>query len=304
MSQVVIFGGGGFLGRGVVAKLARLGLRVRIIVRHPERCQKLLTQGDIGQISIYAGDVTRKADVRRQCQQATAIINLVGILAPTAQQNFTLAHVQAAQNIADVAAELSISKVIQISAIGADPQASAVYARTKGLAEHSILQAVPTATILRPSLVFGPEDASFNLFAKLARRLPIIPVFGAQTKFQPVYVGDVCAAILACLQGEFARSSEGKTFELGGTKIFTMKDMQRAINQAVGRHPLLYPMPNLAAKAFTILTGWLPGAPLTRDQLKLLSVDNIVTPGMPGLTELGIQAQPPFLTCQQHQIPL
>lgn len=304
MKPIVIFGGSGFLGRFLVARLARQGKTLRIVVRHPSRGQKLLSQGQPGQIELCYGDITDIRDVEKVTAGAKAIINLVGILAPTSRQNFTTAHLQGVENIIQAAHQHQIERIIQISAIGADPNSPSDYARSKGLAEQALLSRHPSATILRPSLVYGPEDSSFNLFAQLAKLLPVIPVFGAETKFQPVYVGDVIAAIETCLNPKFSEATKGQIFELGGTKILSMLEMQQAINLALGKKPCLIPMPKLAAQMFTLLTGWLPGAPLTRDQLKLLSVDNIVSEGRSGFEALQIVPQAPYLSHQDQQIAL
>jgi uncharacterized protein YbjT (DUF2867 family) len=278
---VTVFGGGGFIGRYVVQALCAAGARVRVAVRNTRGAEHVKPLGNLGQVSLCACDVTKPDTVANALVGADMAVNLVG-----AFDNMDAVQRIGAANVAQAAAKAGIENFVHMSAIGADVDSDAVYGRSKGAGEVAVRAALPTATILRPSIVFGREDQFINRFAGLIRMLPVVPVIGADTKFQPVFVGDVAKAVVAALQ-----KSGAETLELGGPQILSMLQLNRWIAKAIGHEKPFVPVPNIAAKAMAIGTGWLPGAPITADQFKMLGRDNIVS-GTDGLTELGIAATP------------
>jgi uncharacterized protein YbjT (DUF2867 family) len=278
---VTVFGGGGFVGRYVVQALLATGARVRVAQRNISTANTLKTSGNLGQIQLIAADVSKPGSLERAVADADGVVNLVGSFA-----NMDAVQNVGAGNIARAAAGAGVSAFVHISAIGADADSEAVYGRSKAAGEAAVHAAVPSATILRPSIVFGREDAFVNRFAGLIRILPVVPVIGAETKFQPVFVGDVAKAVVAALD-----RGRGETFELGGPDVFTMLELNRWIAQAIGRDPVFLPVPDFAAELLAKTTGWLPGAPITADQFKMLGNDNIVT-GIDGLAAFGIVPTP------------
>jgi uncharacterized protein YbjT (DUF2867 family) len=274
---VTIFGGGGFLGRYVAQAVLAQGARVRIACRNPAGAMYIKPLGNIGQVQLIAADVRKPASVHRSVADADAVINLVGSF----ENMDAVQHIGAA-NVAKAAAAAGVGALVHISAIGADAQSEAEYGRSKAAGEAAVRAAFPSATILRPSIVFGREDQFINRFAGLIRMLPVVPVIGAGTKFQPVFVGDVAKAIAMALTG-----TGGETFELGGPEMLTMLELNRWIAKAIGRDPVFAPVPDVAAGLLAKTTCWLPGAPITMDQFKMLGSDNVVT-GKDGLAALGI----------------
>lgn len=290
--QVTVFGGSGFLGRYVVQRLARGGDRVAVAVRRTEAAQFLRMFGDVGQVMPVPCDVTIPASVAAALQGADAAVNLVGILYPRGgRQKFDSVHHQGAANVAAAARDAGVARLVHISAIGADPNSPSAYARSKGLGEDAVRKAFPDTTILRPSVVFGPEDDFFNRFARLARIAPALPLFGGgRTRFQPVYVGDVADAVKAALDD---KSTRGRTFELGGPEVLTFEQILKLILAETKRSPCLVRLPMWTADllgGLSPITPRLPGrAPmLTRDQARLLRRDNVVSPGAAGLADLGV----------------
>src|SRR5947207_1795316 len=222
---VTVFGGSGFVGRYTVRALARAGHRIRVGVRYPHLANFLLPMAHVGQIQIVRTDIADRASVALALKGADAAVNLVGILSETRRQKFQTLHADAAETIAQTACAEGARALVQVSAIGADTQSEAVYARTKAEGEARVREAFPAATILRPSVVFGPEDQFFNRFAALARISPLLPLIGGgHTRFQPVYVCDVAAAILRCVEDA---STAGRTYELGGPRIYTFRELMR-----------------------------------------------------------------------------
>ncbi len=288
MAKVVtVFGGSGFIGRHLVGALAKAGWVIRVAVRRPSQAEFLKPLGDVGQISLIRVKAQDAASVRNVVQGSQAVINLLGILYERGEQNFATVHVTAAQNIAKAAATAGAERLVHISAIGADKQAEADYARSKGAGEDAVRAAFPEATILRPSVVFGPEDNLFNLFAGLCRISPALPLIGGgHTRFQPVYVGDVAAAALRALD-EVA--SRGRTYELGGPRIYTFKEMLQIMLRQICRRRLLIPLPFGLAMAQAALLELMPIPLLTRDQVKMLRCDNVVAEGAAGLADLGVE---------------
>jgi NADH dehydrogenase len=285
---VTVFGGSGFLGRYVVQRLARQGWTIRVAVRHPARASFLKPLGDIGQIVPLCVPVQDREAVAAAFTGADAAINLTGILFEGGKQRFLAVHTQGAGNIAEAAAAAGVKSLVHISAIGADPQAPAAYARSKGEGEAAVRAAFPEAVVLRPSVVFGPEDDFFNRFAEMARFSPALPLIGGgETRFQPVYVGDVARAVVTTLTDPACR---GKVYELGGPRIYTFKELMQLLLKTIGRKRALVNLPFGLARLQAAFLEWLPKPPLTRDQVTLLRDDNVVAEGALTLADLGIEA--------------
>jgi len=288
-SVATVFGGSGFIGRYVVKRLAAAGHVVRVAVRDPEAARFLRPMGTVGQIVPLAAPVTDEAAVARAVEGAGIVVSLVGILAERRAGDFRAIHADGAGRVARLAAAAGVGQLVHVSAIGADPAAASLYASTKGEGERAVHAAFPAATILRPSLVFGPEDDFFNRFAAMARLFPVMPVIAGDTRFQPVYVGDVADAVMAALERPDAA---GAIYELGGPEVRTFRELIGWILREIGRKRPMIDMPRGVASTIAGLPDWLPGKPITRDQLLLLAKDSVVTPGMPGLAELGVVAKP------------
>lgn len=280
-----VFGGSGFIGRYVVQRLAQQDYVVRVAVRDPAGARFLQTQGRVGQIVPLAASVTDPAAVARAVEGAEAVVNLVGILYERRPGDFQRIQGQAPGAVAAAAKAAGAAAFVHLSAIGADAASPSVYARTKAEGEAGVRAAFPEATILRPSVVFGPEDGFFNRFAAMAM-LPVMPVVAGATRFQPVYVGDVAEAVAAALADPAAR---GRTFELGGPRAMTMREVLRFILDTTRRRRPMVEMPMGLMRFQAGLLQRLPKPPVTRDQLLLLERDNVVGEGMPGLAELGIR---------------
>jgi uncharacterized protein YbjT (DUF2867 family) len=285
ISQVTVFGGGGFIGRYVVQALIKAGVRVRVAERNPKRAFFLKGGATLGQITFAAADVTRPETLAAALTGSDAVINLVGSFA-----TMDAVQVAGAANVAAAAKAAGVSALVHMSAIGADPLSPSAYGRTKGEGEAAVLAAFPAATILRPSIVFGREDQFINRFAGLISRLPVVPIIRGDAKFQPVFVGDVARALVAVLEAPAAVA--GKTLSLGGPKIMSMRAINAWISAATGRSPMLVDVPDVVAGAMARLTGWLPFAPMSYDQWLMLQGDNVVPPGGDGLAQLGLEATP------------
>lgn len=272
-----VFGGSGFVGRHIVWALARKGYRVRAAVRRPDLAGYLQPMGVVGQIFPVQANLRFAESVRRATEGAEIVINAVGILAPTGAQTFEAIHVEGAERIAKAAKEAGAQRLVHISAIGADKASPATYARTKALGEEAIIAEYPSAMILRPSIVFGPEDEFFNRFAAMARISPFLPLIGGgRTKFQPVFVGDVGHAAASAATGT---GTPGTVYELGGPEVLSFRDLLKATLSYADRKRLLLPLPFWMAKLMAVLTWPLPNAirPMTVDQVRLLQSDNIVS---------------------------
>jgi NADH dehydrogenase len=272
-----VFGGSGFIGRYIVWSLARSGYRVRAAVRRPELAGHLQPMGVVGQIHPVQANLRFPDSVVRAVQGARTVINSVGILAPAGKQTFEAVHAEGARRVAKAAREAGVERLVHISAIGADRDASAQYARSKAEGEEAVLAEFPSAIILRPSIVFGAEDQFFNRFAALARLSPALPLIGGgRTKFQPVFAGDVGqAAANAAIDSGRA----GTTYELGGPEVLTFRELLEAVLRYTSRRRLLLPMPFWMAKLQAVLTWPLPNTirPITVDQVRLLKTDNVVS---------------------------
>ena len=276
-SLVTVFGGTGFLGRHTVRALAKAGMRIRVAVRHPNKGFFLPPMGTVGQIALVKCNVCEPEQVATAVAGADAIVNLTGILYQRGEQSFEALHVEAAEAIAKAAAAAGAKTLVHVSAIGADKDAESVYAASKGEGEERVRAAFPGAAIVRPSLVFGPEDDFFNRFAALARVLPALPLIGGgHTRFQPVFVGDVAAAI-ARLGADPALG--GRVYELGGPTIYTFKELMQIVLRETERKRLLVPVPFALVTLKALFLQLLPRPLLTPDQVTLLKSDNVVTGG-------------------------
>ena len=288
---VTVFGGSGFVGTQVVRALAKRGWRVRVAVRKPALAYELRMAGDVGQIQTLRCDITDKAAVAEAIKGADAVINLVGILFETGGRKFEALHVEGAVNVAEAAKAAGIKRLVHMSALGADVNGKAAYARTKGAAEAAVRAAFPGAVVIRPSVIFGADDAFLNKFAAMATFSPALPLIGGGvTKFQPVYVGDVAEAIA---RATVSPEAEGKTFELGGPSVWTFEDLLKFILRETKRERFLIPLPFPIARMIGSLAQ-IPAAiglkpALTKDQVLLLEGDNIVSPGAEGLAALGVE---------------
>jgi uncharacterized protein YbjT (DUF2867 family) len=280
---VTVFGGGGFVGRYVCEFLLKSGVRVRVAQRNPKQAYFVQPLAQVGQFGFVTADVTNPDSVRHALRGATAVVNLCG-----AFKKMQSVHVDGARNVAEWARDLGLDAVVQVSAIGASAQSQSTYGRTKAEGEEAVREAFPSATIIRPSLVFGPEDELTNRFAAMAR-LPFLPVIAAKRNFQPVYVRDLGQAIaMAALDPQ---RFGGQTYEIGGPQVMSMIGLHQAILEITGQKPEIVPLPDLFASLLSKL-GWLPGAPLTRDQWLMLQRDNVPSGQHPGLEAFGIRPAP------------
>ena len=286
-SLVTVFGGSGFVGRHTVRALAKAGYRIRVAVRHPNLGNFLPPMGSVGQIQIVKTNVEDADQIAAAVKGADIVVNLVGILYQSGHQRFEAIHAEATGTIATAAKSAGAHSFIQVSSIGADAESESAYARTKAEGEARVREAFPDAVILRPSIVFGPEDNFFNRFASLARMLPFLPLIGGgHTKFQPAYVSDVAAAVVKCAQ-DFA--THGRVYELGGPSVYSFKELMELILRVTGRESLLVPVPFALAMLKATFLQMLPKPLLTRDQVKLLKYDNVVSNGALTFADLGIQ---------------
>ena len=281
---ITIFGGGGFIGRYVCEALIKAGVRLRVASRDPRKAFFLQPLGQVGQIGLMRADLARRDTVERAVSGASAVINLVG----TFKGNLDAIHVAGAGHAAAAARDAGASAFVQVSAIGANPQALSDYGRTKGLGEGAVRDAFPGATIIRPSVVFGPEDDFTNRFASMAR-LRILPVIAPATRFQPIFARDLGRAIaMAALDPQ---RHGGKVYELGGPETLTMRELNARVAAIAGQSPAIVDVPDLVASGLAMF-GFLPGAPLSSDQWKMLQSDNVAADGASGLEAFGIVPTP------------
>ena len=293
MSKLVtIFGGSGFVGRYVARRMAKEGWRVRVAVRRPNEALFVRPYGVVGQVEPVFANIRDDASVRAALLGSDAVVNCVGILAETGKNRFDAVQAEGAGRIARIAAEEGATRLVHISAIGADEGSNSGYARSKALGEAAVLEAFPDAMILRPSIVFGPEDQFFNRFAGMTRMGPILPVVGADTKFQPVYVDDVAQAAVKGVLG----TSEGGVYELGGPEVLSFRAMMQMMLEVIRRRRLILNVPFFVARLMgtsldlvqTLSLGLIRNGLLTRDQAVQLANDNVVGPEMRGFADLGI----------------
>ncbi|MBR3194863.1 complex I NDUFA9 subunit family protein [Bosea sp. (in: a-proteobacteria)] len=305
---VTVFGGSGFLGRHVVRALARRGYRVRAAVRRPDLAGFLQPLGIVGQVTAVQANLRYPDSVAAAVKGADAVINLVGIMQEKGRQNFSSVQAQGARSVAQACANLGVDRLIQVSALGADADSKSAYARSKAEGEAAVHGLVKQAVVLRPSVMFGPEDTFFNRFASLVRMLPVLPLAGAETKFQPVFVGDVAEAIARAVDG---KAPAGKVYELGGPQVKTLRELVDYVCEVTGRKRLIAPMPFGLARlqgqvlelADMLTLGLMPNELiLTRDQVSLLESDNVVSAtaekegrtlhGL-GITPVSVEAEVP-----------
>lgn len=308
--NITVFGGSGFVGRHLVKRLAADGWQVRVAVRDVEAAQFLKPSGNIGQIVLWQTDIKDPAQVASAVAGADAVVNLVGLLYPSGSNDFVAAHEKGAGVVAEAAKSAGVRHLVHMSALGADEKSNSHYARTKALGEKAVQEAFPEASIMRPSVIFGPEDNFFNKFAGISRFVPFMPVFGCPllptisvsgvngltvsidlygdggTKFQPIYVGDVAEAIIAALKTSDAK---GKTYELGGPAVYSFKELMEQLGRHTGRKKYLLPIPFGIAMIYAYFLQLLPKPLLTCDQITLLKTDNVVSDKANTLQSLGIK---------------
>jgi len=302
---VTVFGGTGFIGRHVVRRLARRGARIRIATRRPDRALFLKPLGDVGQIVPIAMRYGDNASLARAIHGADQVVNLVGILTERPGRRFADLHARLPGRIGALAKASGVQQVVQISSIGADPASPAAYARSKGAGEHALREVFPDATVLRPSVVFGPEDGFFNTLGSISRIAPVLPLFfsgmptlkfegifprpcfpgAGASRLQPVYVGDVADAVLAVLDDPEAA---GHTYELGGPMVYSFREAVELALQVIQRRRRLVPVPFLMLEAAAFAAQAIPFSPLNPDMVRLMKLDNVATPGAAGLASLGI----------------
>jgi NADH dehydrogenase len=283
-----VFGGAGFIGRAVVQRLARQDYVVRVVTRNPERVRELKTAGFVGQIVPLAADPGEDAAVARAVEGAEAVVNLIGILFEQRPGDFDRLQGEAPGRIARAARAAGVRRLVHLSAIGADASSPSLYARSKAAGEAALRAGFPEAVILRPSIVFGPDDAFFNRFAQMATLLPFMPVVSGDTRFQPVFVGDVADAVMAALAREDAA---GRTYELGGPRVWSFRELMAFILETTRRRRKLVDMPMGLMRLQARIVERLPAPPITTDQLILLQRDNVVADGAAALADLGIAAK-------------
>ena len=283
---IVVMGGSGFVGRHLAQELLNRGARLRVVSRRPQRASALKPLGNLGQVQLLSADLTRTDGLARVLTGADAVVNLAGTFAG----DLDAVMGRGAGALARAATAAGVSAFVHVSAIGADAEGETRYARAKAVGEAEVLAAFPAATIMRPSVLFGSDDQFINMFARLSASLPVLPVFGGAAKFQPLFVDDLALAICAALEKPAAHG--GKTFELGGPEVVTMGELNRRVALAAGRTPVFAEMPDVASAAFATLTGWLPFAPLSRQQWKLLKAGNVTSGQYPGCQALGITPRP------------
>jgi NADH dehydrogenase len=306
--RITIFGGSGFIGRYLVKRLCSDGWEVRVAVRDYEAGQFLKPLGDVGQVVIWQADIVNLDQVMSAIDSADAVVNLVGVLFESKHYSFNRVHNNGIQNIAEASKAFDVKKLIHVSALGASENSSSKYSQSKAKGEKFVSEIFQKVTILRPSVIFGPDDGFFNMFAGLARYLPFLPVFGCPvlpkvslnsktgisidfygaggTKFQPVYVGDVADAIIKCLN---LKGTSGKTYDLGGPVIYSFKELMELMLSVINRNRVLVPIPFMVARVEAFFLQMFPNPILTCDQVELLKYDNIVSNDANQFKQLGIK---------------
>lgn len=290
---ITVFGGSGFLGKYVIRELVKEGWRIRVPVRRPHTAQELKVIGNVGQVQLVQANLRFAKSVERAVQGSEAVINLVALLFEEGPQKFESLHVRGAETLAKAAASEGITNFVQVSAIGADAESESDYSRTKAEGEMAVRAAIPSADIMRPSIIFGNEDQFFNRFAAMAQLAPALPLMGGgATKFQPVYVGDVAEAIARVV----SQGTKGKTYELGGPRVYSFKELMQFTLETIDRKRFLAPIPWFAANMMGFageITGAAPFVKpfLTRDQVKNLKVDNVVADDALSFADLGIRLE-------------
>jgi len=287
MATVVVFGGGGFLGRRLVDRLTAEGMTVRVAVRHPDRARIELRSGGFERVTVVPADVRDQASVAAAIAEADAVVNAVSAYVEKGGVTFEAVHVRGAENLAREAAAAGVARFVLVSGIGADPDSSSPYIRARGRGELMVRQAFPGATIVRPGAMFGPGDALFGTLAALARLLPALPLIGGgSTRLQPIFVEDVAEAISSILSDP---GTVGRTYELAGPKVYTLHELVNMTLQLMGKRRLLVPIPFAVAEVQARLFELLPNPPLTTGQVDLLKTDNVASGVLPDVQDLNIQ---------------
>lgn len=286
---VTIIGGSGFVGRYIAQAMARRGWRVRVACRRPNDAHFVRPYGVVGQVEPVQCNIRDDDSCRAVISGAKAVVNCVGVLAESGKNTFDAVQAAGAERVARIATEEGVANLVQISAIGADPDSPAAYGRTKAAGEKAVTDAFPQAVILRPSIIFGAEDKFFNRFAAMARFTPVLPVIGAETRFQPVWVSDVAMAAAKAACGE----AEPGVYELGGPRIYTFRELMELMLKVIRRRRLIVDIPFGLARLQGAVLKYLPNAPLTDDQVRLLARDNVVSEGARGFEDLGIEPEAP-----------
>ncbi len=289
---VTVFGGSGFVGRYAGRALAKDGWRIRVAIRRPSQAPELKVMGDVGQIELMQANIRYPDSVAKTLEGVEAVVNLVGVLYEAGRQGFEALHASAAGSLAQQAAGAGVERFVQISAIGADPASPSLYAQTKARGEAAVRAALPHAVVLRPSIVFGPEDDFFNRFAAMANLSPLLPLIGGGgTRFQPVYAGDVGAAVAAALADP---ACAGRTFELGGPGVYTFRQLMEMMLRETHHRRALVPVPiplaRIIGQAGDLQAKLLPfmAPQITTDQVAMLQRDNVADAALPGLEVLGV----------------
>jgi NADH dehydrogenase len=292
LGLVTVFGGSGFVGSQIVRALARKGARVRVAVRNPGRGYRLRMLGDVGQIEVVQANLRDDGSIARALDGAGACVNAVAVLFESGRQTYQSLHVEGAGRVARLARAAGVERFVQISAIGADAGSASGYARTKAAGETIVREVFPDAVILRPSVVFGPEDKFFNRFAEMAGMAPALPLIGGGlTRMQPVFVADVGQA---CAAATLSAEAAGNIYELGGPEVFTFRQLMELMLAVIQRRRLLAPVPwpaaELLGRAGDLAASLGLTPPITSDQVAMLRVDNVVAKDALGLADLGIRA--------------
>ena len=287
MTTVSVFGGTGFLGRRLVRRLATEGATVRVAVRHPERARSVLDEAGLDRVTVLCADVRDQASVAAAVAGADAVVDAVSAYVEKGGVTFEAVHEQGAKTLAQESAAAGVARFVLVSGIGADPESGSPYIRARGRGELVVQQAFPPATIVRPGAMFGPGDALFGTLADLARLLPLLPLIGGgRTRLQPVYVEDVAEAIARVLADP---GTAGRTYELAGPGVYTLRELVQITLRLIGRRRLLLPVPFAIAQFQARLFELLPRPPLTTGQVDLLKADSVASPALPGFRELNIQ---------------
>jgi uncharacterized protein YbjT (DUF2867 family) len=289
MTMVVVFGGGGFLGRRLVGRLTAAGMTVRVAVRHPDPARIELRAIGFDLVTVVAADVRDPASVADAVAGADAVVNTVSAYVEKGNTTFESVHVRGAETVAREAVAAGVARLVLVSGIGADSGSGSPYIRARGRGEQVVRQAFPEATIVRPSAMFGPGDALFGTIAELARVLPVLPLIGGDTRLQPVFVEDVAEAIASILTNP---GTAGQTYELAGPEVYTLRELVRMTLHLIGKRRPLMPVPFAVAEFQARLFEFLPNPPLTTGQVDLLKADNVASGTLPGLRELNIQPKP------------
>ena len=283
---ITVLGGSGFVGQHLAQELLARGARLRIASRNPDRAFRIRPLGGLGHVQLMPCDVTHPDSLAAALDGADGVVNLVGAFAG----NLDALQGKGAGRIAEAASKNGTGAFVHVSAIGADAQSQVAYARTKAEGEQAVLAAFPSATILRPSILFGPDDEFVSMFARLIAWFPVMPVFGPEAKLQPLLVDDAAEAIRAAIADPAAHG--GKTFEIAGPEIMTMLALNQRIAAAQGRKRMFIALPDAVSGLIASATGWAPGAPITADQWALLKAGNVASDALPGLAELGLSPRP------------